>query len=313
MKIDILNGFRRNIAGLFALLMALLPCQVHAQSAASQQAKVTQTTSRRFLMWKVTSPTATVYLVGSIHVATPELYPLPEEMESAFAASKVLAVEVNVKNLDSKSSSDLTQQLGFYGEGDTLSKHISKQTSDALDAFCSKHSVPRDALEGYKPWLAALTSAVIAFQQAGEDFHLGVDEHFLGEVKPEQRIDEFETADFQVSIFSSSSEPEQEQLLASSLKEVDAVKEWTAKVQQAYVTGDEAALKKMLEAQFEPRTFYKKLIEDRNVNMEKRVEEYLKGKEQCFVVVGSGHFIGENGIVKLLQDKKYKVERVIPK
>jgi uncharacterized protein YbaP (TraB family) len=307
----ILNGFRRNVVRLFALLMALPAGSAFAQGVPKDAVHAAPAASRRFLMWKVSSPTATVYLVGSIHVATPELYPLPDAMESAFAASKVLAVEVNIKNLDSKAN-DLTQALGLYGEGDTLSKHISKPTSDALDAFCSKHSVPREALEGYKPWLAALTSAVISFQQAGEDFHLGVDEHFLGEVKPGQRIDEFETADFQISIFSSSSEQEQEQLLASSLKEEGAVKEWTTKVQHAYVNGDEGTLKKMLEEQFEPRTFYKKLIEDRNVNMEKKVEEYLKGKEQCFVVVGSGHLIGDNGVVKMLEDKKYKVDRVIP-
>src|SRR3989442_1652112 len=42
--------------------------------------------SRRFLLWKVASPTATVYLLGSVHVATPEFYPLPDAMESAFAA-----------------------------------------------------------------------------------------------------------------------------------------------------------------------------------------------------------------------------------
>ena len=317
MKTPMPDSFRRNAVCLFALFIALAACQAYAQSAARQTAKpqpsiVEPASPRRFLMWKVTSPTATVYLVGSIHVATPELYPLPQGMESVFAASKVLAVEVNIKNIDASKSSQLTQELGVYGPGDSLSKHISKQTSDAVDSFCNKNGVPRETLEGLKPWLAALTSAVIAFQQAGEDFHMGVDEHFLDEATPTQRIDEFETADFQVAIFSSSSEQEQEQLLASSLKDVNGVKEWTQKVQEAYVAGDDAKLKAMLETQFEPRTFYKKLIEDRNVNIEKRVEEYLKGKEQCFVVVGSGHLIGDKGIVKLLEGKNYKVERVTP-
>ncbi|HTD21215.1 MAG TPA: TraB/GumN family protein [Terriglobales bacterium] len=307
-----LQKLRRKSVCLFTLLMALVACQAHAQGAATGGAKPAQAGSRRFLMWKVTSPTTTVYLVGSVHVATPELYPLPDAMESAFAASKVLVVEVNVKNIDSAKSDKLTQELGVYGEGDSLSKHISKPTSDALDDFCNKHGVPRETLENLKPWLAALTSAVIAFQQAGEDFHLGVDEHFLNEVSAAQRIDELETADFQISIFSSSSEQEQEQFLASSLKDVNSVKEWTQNVLAAYVAGDDGKMRTMLETQFEPRTFYKRLIEDRNVRMAERVEDYLKGKEQCFVVVGSGHLIGDKGVVKILQDKKYKVERVTP-
>ena len=39
---------------------------------------------RHFLMWKVTSPTNTVYLFGSIHVGDSNLYPLPKAVESAF-------------------------------------------------------------------------------------------------------------------------------------------------------------------------------------------------------------------------------------
>jgi uncharacterized protein YbaP (TraB family) len=312
MKTHMLAWFRRQSVRIFPLLMALVAYQAHAQGKATGEAKPPQAGPRRFLMWKVTSPTTTVYLVGSVHVATPELYPLPQALESAFAASRVLVVEVNTKNIDPTQSNKLIAESGMYRPGDSLSKHIAKPTSEALDQFCNKNGVARETLEGYKPWLAALTSAVIAFQQAGEDFHLGVDEHFLSEVSPAQRIDELETADYQISIFSASSEQEQEQLLASSLKDVNTVQEWAQKVQEAYVAGDDGKLQSMLETQFEPRAFYKRLIEDRNLHMAERVQEYLKGKEQCFVVVGSGHLIGDKGLVKILQDKRYKVERVAP-
>jgi uncharacterized protein len=315
MKTHMLERLRRKSVCLVLLLMALGTGQAYAQTAATGAATQqisTQPGPRRFLMWKVTSPTATVYLVGSVHVATPDMYPLPSAMESAFAASKVLTVEVNIKNIDTPQSTKLTQDSGTYGDGDSLSKHISKQTSDALDGFCSKYGLPRESLEGVKPWLAALTTAVIAFQQAGEDFHMGVDEHFLNEVKPSQRIDELETADFQISIFSSATPQEQEELLASSLKQVDNLKDWAQTLQNAYVAGDDGKIEQMLEQQFEPRAFYKRLIEDRNTGMAERVEQYLKGKEQCFVVVGSGHLVGDKGMVKLLQAKGYKVERITP-
>ena len=47
-------------------------------------------------MWKVSSNTATVYLLGSMHMATPEMFPLPREVEEAFAKSDTLVVEVNI-------------------------------------------------------------------------------------------------------------------------------------------------------------------------------------------------------------------------
>ena len=41
-----------------------------------------------------------------------------------------------------------------------------------------------------------------------------------------------------------------------------------------------------------------------------KMDEYLKGKESVFVVVGAAHIIGDKGIAKQLRDKGYKVEQV---
>src|SRR5450755_4467957 len=71
---------RRHIHAVWILLLAFVGV-IQAQQAAPAQPK-----PRRFLMWKATSPTTSVYLVGSIHVGDSSMYPLPAEVESAFAA-----------------------------------------------------------------------------------------------------------------------------------------------------------------------------------------------------------------------------------
>jgi len=261
-------------------------------------------------MWKATSATNTVYLFGSIHVGDNSLYPLPQAVESAFAASKVLAVEFNVKSVDQSKILSLIQEYGMYAGDDGLSKHIPKESSDALDSFCSKNGVPRIALEKTKPWVAAITVIAFAAKAAGEDPELGLDMHFLNEVKEPQRIDELESAEFQMSVLSSATEQEQQEFLAASLKQSDKVKEMVQKMEQAFVSGDSEALEKLVrEEETGPKALMKKLLDDRNVTMTQRIEQYLKGKEPSFVVVGAGHIIGEKGIVKLLQEKGYHVER----
>jgi uncharacterized protein YbaP (TraB family) len=55
--------------------------------------------------------------------------------------------------------------------------------------------------------------------------------------------------------------------------------------------------------------FYKKMILDRNINMTLKIEEYLNAGDTYFVIAGLAHFIGEDGIVKMLQDKGYTVTR----
>jgi len=58
------------------------------------------------------------------------------------------------------------------------------------------------------------------------------------------------------------------------------------------------------------KSLTKKLLDDRNVTMAAKVDEYLKGKDPVFVVVGAAHIVGDKGIAKLLRDKGYKVEQV---
>lgn len=217
-----------------------------AQAQQSAPASTGQQPARRFLMWKASSPTTAVYLVGSIHVGDEHMYPLPAGVESAFAASKVLAVEFNIKSMDPSRALQMVQEFGMYAGGDNLSQHLSKETSGALDTFCSVHGFPRAALEQFKPWLVAVTIIGLSYKEAGEDPSLGIDMHFLNEVKAPQRISELETAEFQMSLFSGATEQEQQDLLADELKQVDKVKDVLRRLQDAYASGDTEQLQKIM-------------------------------------------------------------------
>jgi hypothetical protein len=297
---------RRHIRAVLIVLLAFLGV------AQAQQAAPAQPKPRRFLMWKATSPSATVYLVGSIHVGDSSMYPLPKEVESAFAAARVLAVEINIKNADQAKMIGLVQKYGVYADDDVLAKHLSKETQAALDDYCTRHNVPRMGMEKLKPWLVAISIAQMAWQQAGEDPSLGIDMHFLDESKPPQRIDELETIESQFSIFAEATEEEQQSMLASILKQGDKMKDLITRMQTAYISGDPGSLEKIMQEQNDvgSKSLEKKFVDDRNVAMTGKMEEYLKGKDPVFVVVGAAHIIGDKGIAKQLRDKGYKVEQV---
>jgi hypothetical protein len=280
--------------------------------AQAQQAAPAQPKPRRFLMWKATSPTATVYLVGSIHLGDSSMYPLPKEVESAFAAAKALVVEINIKKADQAKMAGLIEKYGLYTGDDSLTKHLPRETQATLDDYCTRHNVPRQGMEQLKPWVVAITIAAMAWQQAGEEPSLGIDMHFLDEVKPPQRIDELETMESQLSIFAEASEEEQQNMLAAILKQGDRTKDLIKRTQAAYVSGDPDAVKKIMDEQDDvgSKSLEKKLLDDRNVTMTGKMEEYLKGKDPIFVVVGAAHIVGDKGIAQLLRDKGYKVEQV---
>ncbi len=281
-----------------AFLIFSAACGV-AQTAASAKPK-----SHRFLMWKVTSPTATVYLVGSMHLIGKDAYPLPKAVEDAFASANVLVVELDAKHVDKTNMIALIQRYGAYTGEDKLSAHISKPTSDALDAFCAEYAVPRAALETMKPWVVDTLVSMLPLQKAGADPEGGIDMHFLGQVQPPKRIDELETLEYQTELLASGSEKEQDEALAYSLAHGHDILE----ADKEDVAGDPEAIVKRL-AQAQPQTMMKRLLEDRNPRMIQKIGGYLKGKETVFVVVGMAHVIGEKGIAKALE-ANYKVERM---
>ena len=58
----------------------------------------------------------------------------------------------------------------------------------------------------------------------------------------------------------------------------------------------------------ELQTVYRKLVDERNVTMAKKVDAYLKTQDTYFIVVGSAHLVGENGILNLLKKAGYTIE-----
>jgi uncharacterized protein len=262
-------------------------------------------------MWKVSSPTATVYLFGSIHLAVKEMYPLPQAVESAFDSAKILAVEVNIKRFAEGEMLKMVQQYGMYPANDSLTKHLPAETLAALDQFCAEYGFPREGLEQMKPWMVSTIVSLLPYMKAGADPKLGLDLHFLEKAKTTQRIDEFETADFQFALLSSGTESQQIELLNSALKHASRAGEFRLRVIKAYETGDPAGVEETLREQAaEARWFYKQAIDDRNIKMAEKIETYLQGKDPVFVVVGLGHLVGEKGILKLLQAKKYDLQQM---
>jgi uncharacterized protein len=280
-----------------AILLLLSALQLFAQQPAPQPKRI-------FHMWKVTSPTATVYLVGSMHLIQKNAYPLPAVIEEAFSRSKVLAVELNLNAIDKTKMGALVQKYGVYDDiNDVLSKHISNATAAALDVFCKQYDLPRANLEHMKPWLISTLVAVLPLQKAGADPYGGIDMHFLKESKPPQRIDELETAEFQFSILAGGSDQEQELSLGYSLKHADEIKN----IEAEYLAGDLNALIKHI-ADSPSKGMMERLLDRRNPAMVEKIEGYLKGSDTVFVVVGAAHVVGEKGIAHTLESRNYKVE-----
>jgi hypothetical protein len=262
--------------------------------------------------WKISSPTDTVYLLGSIHLAPKEFYPLPREIEGAFASCSVLNVEIDIRNVDQSAVTPMIMSKGMYQGDDTLWAHLDEKTAAALKAWCAKAGFPDAALAKMKPWMAQTILALTGATASGMDPTSGIDYHFLNEAdKPKKKIAAIETIESQLSAISSAPEKVQVADLKDTVDHVNDMSADMRKLVDLWLSGDETKeLAEDSEISKDPEVV-KTLLYDRNIVMADFVEKELKAGTRAFVVVGTAHTVGPKGIAGLLMARGYKVSRVM--
>ena len=94
-------------------------------------AAYTNSFAQNNFLWQIQSKNSTVYALGSIHLLKQDVYPLSNTIENAFDKSESLAVEANVNDIDMANLQKLLVSA-VYAEGDTLDKHVSKNTLEII-------------------------------------------------------------------------------------------------------------------------------------------------------------------------------------
>ena len=291
------------------LLIPLLSVAAFCQDAPAPAAKPA-TDSKPLLLWKATNGKNTAYMFGSLHLGDKSFYPLPATVENAFAASNVLVLEVDIKKVNMMALAAQVMQEGMYSGDDNLWKHISPETRKGLEAYAAKIGISADMFAMMKPWMASMTLAVLPFQQAGMDPSLGLDQHFADEAD-NKRIDQIESAEWQIKLFTSLSPELQEKLLATA---VDSTRDPVAESKElivAWQSGDASRMENLLNKYSDgPPEFERMMLTDRNPRMADAVSHCLEGADHCFMVVGAAHLVGKDGVVALLSKRGIKVEQM---
>ena len=267
--------------------------------------------SSQGLMWKASSPHSTIYLLGSIHLASPDMYPLPRHIEEAFRRSSVLVVEVDLNKIDQSKLQPLLMSKGMYPFNDSLWNHVSPETKTLVTRFCNENGLPSEAFARIKPWLAIVMASTLPMQTSGMTAELGIDKHFLNLARNTMRVEQLETAEMQLRLMADIPESKQEQYLAATIKSAPLSQQLIMEFKSAWMTGDAQKLDTLISGAWDGASgLQEKMFASRNPHMADAAEQCLKNNQRCFVVVGAGHLVGNQGVVQLLQDRGFKVEQL---
>jgi len=265
------------------------------------------------MFWSVKSAQAEVYLLGSVHVAKPDYYPLPSEIEDGFKRADVLVVEINPLSVNSQQQMGEFQQKSLYAGTDTIKNHIDRYTYDLTTKFLQQAHLPSAPLLKMKPAILSVTLSMTKLATLGYTPANGIDMYFLQKaIANKLPIEELESTNMQMELLLNI--PNADVLLRYTLEQMDKIEPMMKDLDTAWKSGDTNFVTKLLLSDSErdypelKRTNHE-LIYKRNISMAKTIEQYLHSNKSYFVIVGTGHLVGENGIIALLQLRGYKTKQ----
>lgn len=282
--------------------------------------------SKPLYLWQVKSPTSQVYIFGSVHVGTKDMYPLAKPVMDAFNESKKVVLEVK---LDEVSPDELLAKSGLNPKGVKLTDLLSKDTTETLKLYLAKHKLPLDQLQTFRPWAIMSFIDTIEYAKLGFQYELGVEKYFENLMHSQKKdMIGLETAQEQIDAISGGNDLSrkiescnctvqeyQDLLLRETLNSTKKSEVMVSQLFKFWNNGQADKLydlcaKDILTNEKIGQTVVDALFTKRNIKMADGIAELLKTQEKYFVLVGAGHIGGKQGIVQLLKDKGLTVEQV---
>lgn len=295
------------VAYLFAFLLLLTPSLSKAGAKPS--------------VWSLESPRGNIVLLGSIHVGNNSFYPFDPLIEQAFNEAASLVVELDTTALNNVEVAKAMRELGMYSEkqvqsGEGLSSVLSTEAELALTKFClgkSKiHCPPQRQMEAMRPWFLALHFANAMLASSSFDPHFGVDTYFLKKAS-DKTIVELETFYQQMKTFSDLDAKSQSDFLLQTLSEFNDSNALIEQLVDAWRVGDDDGLQSLVLSPLvslpEGKAIYQALFQRRNQAMVDKLMLHMQPGQTLFVVVGAGHLLGDDGLVRLLNTQGFELSK----
>ena len=293
-----MNGLTRCLVHAWALALLLLAAASPAQADSFGHG----------LLWKIEGAgTPPSYLFGTIHAEDARVLALPRQVESAFAGARSFTMEVV---LDPMAIVELTTAM-MLEEGKTLRGLIGESRFREVEQAMSARGMPGAVVDTLKPW--AVFATLSTPKPATGLFLDRV--LYLEAVSGGKPVHGLETAAEQMGVFDGLSLRDQIALLDDTLDNLHRIDDLNRQLIDTYLQRDLAGLMALNERharEGDPRLaalLTERLIVARNHRMAERMIPQLK-EGGAFVAVGALHLPGEEGILRLLSRRGYRLTAV---
>lgn len=266
------------------------------------------------LLWQVSDADTTVYLLGSFHLLKPDDYPLPREVEAAFADAERLVFEIAPEELARPDVAQQTLAAARYADGRTLSAVLPVPLRDRFEAMLAERGATLAQFDAFEPWFVNLTLVMGLSNTLGFSAEHGLDQHLMRRAASAGKpVSGLETVAAQIQALDATPLDEQMAALEDFIDDPDGARAMLARLHAAWRSGDANELDRLtrVEMQRETPETYRIVNVERNLAWMPQLRTQLADPhDDVLVVVGAMHLLGEDGLVEQLRAQGLRVERV---
>ena len=253
-----------------------------------------------------------VFLGGTVHMLSEKDYPLPAAYMTAYNQSDELFFETDVESLSSMATQmKIVQQLS-YQDGRTINDDLTPETIARLEQHFASRGVPLNMFKSYKAGFIGMTITAMEMQILGVTAK-GVDEHFKTmATKDNKPVSWFESVEDQVGFVIGMAEGKENEFINYFIDSVSDTKTtWDTMIAQ-WRAGDMDAMNDnfLVPLESDHPQMNEVLITSRNDNWIPKIETLFEDDDTEFVLVGTLHLAGDNGVLNLLEEAGYKISKV---
>lgn len=279
---------------------------------AAPQPAVVQQTAAHPALWEVTDQDTTIYLFGTIHLLPDNYTWRTPAIDKAIASSNTLYVETIVDPNNPKPLVAAMQSLAYSKGLPPLADRIDPAKRPLLEAAIAKSGIPRSYFDKMETWAAAFTLLGVQYREIG----LG------GENGPEQTlrdafgaagkpVGQLETNAEQLGFFDVLPEPAQRSLLEGAIENPKTATADFSQMLGGWAKGDVEAIAKTFNHDLADTPALREVLLDRrNANWSRWIEQRMAKPGVVFLAVGAGHLAGSDSVQSLLQRDGYRVRRI---
>lgn len=303
----------KKMRGIALLTASILSIFIFISCGKAAQKPEVSTKPTKGYIWEATKGEDTVYLVGTMHPAPTNVNFFNEKINDIIGKTDSVALELDLTDSTILKEVENYQKDKYFLKNGELKDSLTEEEFKKLEVILKDYGVKykdikSTSVDGLLITLNNLPFTMTGF--TGEVFDVQLSKKYK---ELNKKVISLETVKEQLDILTTNND-------ANILKEfingydkktmIDDDIKLTKNLFKAYETSDKEFAEKEVDRYKEDPELYDKLIAKRNIKMVEKIDKMVEEKNKFMVAVGYLHFFGEDSIIKLLEEKGYKIKDI---